>query len=241
MKKYTSSALLALRLSWKTAAALTLLGALMQTVFLGWQLMPGGTPLQVNFNYATILGTTVQGLGMAGAAVLVLLLCLRSGATKGSKSVYTMRRLCISELDAMVVCGLVFTLYFLIYWAVQLGLCFAWFAWYTNFSLVSSNGLMLAVWDSDWFHFLLPMNEWLGYVRNGAICLSFGFGAAFGSCRHRRGKHIVGAFVPCVLTLMLYPSRVANNTDFALTLALLLVSAADYFLLRGGLRDEEAL
>ncbi len=241
MKKYTSAALLALQLTWKCAAAVLLLCAGVQALILRNVLMPGGIPLQVNFSFSSVLDSNIHSPVMGFGALLLLLLALRAGATKGSKSIYTMNRLGLREQQSVLVFGLVFAGYYLIFWAVQTLLCFLWFGWYSQFTLVSSNGLMMAVWHSNWFHFLLPLDAWFGYVRNLVICLCFGLCAACGSSRVRRGKNLLLALTPCVAVLFLYPYGIANITDYFLVPLLLVLAAANYFFLLEGIRNEDAL
>ena len=54
MKKVTSAALLALKLTWKIAALIFLLTGLVQAFGLWQELMPGGVPLQTTFGFETI-------------------------------------------------------------------------------------------------------------------------------------------------------------------------------------------
>ncbi len=241
MKKYTSAALLALKLTWKAAGLVMLLSAAWQTWLVRNTLTPGGIPLQVNFSFSSILDSTVRDPAMICGAVLLLVLILRTAATKGSKSIYTMKRLALTELQTAAVFGLVFAGYYLIYWAMELGLCFGYFAWYSRFSLVSSNALMMAAWDSSWFHFLLPLEEWFGYVRNLTICLSLGLSAALSSVRLRRGKSLLWSIVPCFAIVSLFPFGIANTTDFFLVPILAVIILGHYAIVLEGMRNEDGV
>lgn len=241
MKKVTSAALLALKLTWGGALGVFIATALVQIFNVYRELMPGGVPLQATFGFETLVRSGIQNLRHYWYAFLVFGLVRSAGATKGSKTIYTMRRLGLSEMQATLVFGLVFTGYFLLYWAFQLGLIFAFFAWFTRFSLVSSNALMLAAWRSEWFHYLLPLGEWTGYLRNVVICLTFGFSAAFGAHRARYGKFPLASAIPLLLCSLFVPQRMADSPDLLLIILLLVCIVVYYFYVRGGVADEDAL
>ncbi len=241
MKKRTSAALLALQLTWRAAALVLVLGALVQTGLLAWKLMPGGVPLQTNLSFSEILDTSVWRAGMFFAAMLLFAVTFRAGTTRGSKSIYTMKRLGLPEWEATIVFALVFSGYFLLYWAAQVGLCFAWFAWYSRFSLVSSATWMLSVWDSSWLHYLLPMEESVGYVRNLAICLNFGATAAYAGYRERRGKGKLWPFLSLAIVLVLFPQSHASTLDFFLIPFLVTEPVGYFFAMLEDEKHEDAL
>ena len=243
MKKITSAALLALKLTWLAALAFTLTGAAVQIFYVFRELMPGGVPLQTTFCFEELLRSAAEPVGRLWMALMMFMLGMGIGQNKGSKSVYTMNRLGLSENQMTLVFGGVFTGYFLLYWAFQIALCYGFFVWYSRFTLVGSNAWMLAVWRSEWLHTLLPLGEWWGYLRNAVICLSFGFTAAFDSQRARREKHaMISPFkiVPPVLGLFLLNGRVGSlGTNLCLTVLLTAFVIGDWFALKGGREDED--
>lgn len=240
MKKVTSAALLAIKLTWTVALGLLLLGVGVQTVSVYQWLMPGGVPLQASFGFETLLRSAVQGAGQWWMLLLLVFLTLSTASTKGSKTVYTMNRLGLSELQMTFVFGAVFTLYFLLYWAIELGLMYAYFVWYSRFTLVSSNAFMLACWRSEWLHILLPLGEWWGYLRNVIICLSFGFSAAFGSHLFRHGKLPLASLIPPLLCAVMLNGRVGEAmTNIGLTVLLTAFTIGFFFVLKGGREDED--
>lgn len=240
MKKVTSAALLAIKLSWAAAASLILAGSFVQAFEVYRWLMPGGVPLQASFGFETMLRSTVQGPGMWWMLLLLVYLTRYSSSTKGSKTVYTMNRLGLSELQTTLVFGAVFSGWFLLYWAVQLALAYGWFVWYSRFSLVSSNAFMLACWRSEWLHILLPLGEWWGYLRNIIICLSFGFSAAFGSQLFRHGKLPLASLFPVLLCAVMLNGRVGEAmTNTGLMVLLTAFTVGYFFVLKGGREDED--
>ena len=240
MKKITSAALLAIQLTWKTALLVFALTLGLQ-IFEGFrELMPGGVPLQTTFAFEELLRSTVQATGKWWAVMLMAFLIAVSGSSKGSKAVYTMNRLGLSENQMTLVFGAVFTGYFLLYWAIQIAVCYGFFVWYSRFTLVGSNAWMLACWRSEWLHTLLPLGEWWGYLRNTVICLSFGFTAAFGSQVMRRGKYPFAFLVPPVLCLFLLSGRIGEFVPDILLTILLIASAIGFFFnVKGGCEDED--
>ncbi len=238
MKKVTSAALLALRLTWKTALLVFVLTGLIQTGNVYWELMPSGVPLQTTFGFETLLKSAVQTWGMWCAVLLLILLLLRAANSRGSKSVYTLNRLGLSEMQVTLVFGGVFSLYFFLYWVFQLAMVYGFFAWFSRFSLVSSNMFMLSAWRSEWFHLLLPLGEWLGYLRNAVVCLSFGFTAAFGAHLRRHGKNSLVCCVPPILCAFLMNGRMVTNLELLQTGLLIAYTAGICFMVKGGADDE---
>ena len=241
MKKITSAALLALKLTWVVALAFTLTGAAVQVFYVFRELMPGGVPLQTTFGFEQLLQSSAERVGKFWMVLLLYMLGMDIG--KSVKTIYTMNRLGLSENQMTLVFGAVFSGYFLLYWAFQIALCYGFFVWYSRFALVGSNAWMLACWRSEWLHILLPLGEWWGYLRNVVICLSFGFSAAFDSHRARREKHaMVNMFklIPPVLCLFLLNGRVGEIWPAtALIFLLILVGISDWFAWKGGREDED--
>lgn len=240
MKKYASAALLALQLTLSAVIG-------MLTVCIGLQvfsayrwLMPGGVPLQATFGFETLLRDSVQSTGKTFCLVSLILIGARPAAGKGSKTIYTMNRLGLSELQVTLVFGAVFCGYYLLFWALELALCYGLFVWYSRYCLVSSNAWMLACWRSEWLHTLLPLGEWWGYLRNLAICGSFGFTAALGSQVMRRGRFPMACLMPPLFCLFLLSGRIGSfGTDLLLTVALVSFTVTYYFAQRGGREDED--
>lgn len=240
MKKVTSAALLVLKLTWKMVLLIFALTVGLQFLDGCRELMPGGVPLQAAFGFETLLRSAAQPAGKWWAVMLLAFLIGSSGRARGSKTVYTMNRLGLSENRVTLVFGVVFMGYFLLYWALQTAVAYGFFVWYSRFTLVSSNAFMLACWRSEWLHTLLPLGEWCGYLRNLAICGSFGFSAAFGSQLLRRGKFPFASFIPPLLCVFLLSGRIGNSSpDLLLAVLLAAFPIGYYFMLKGGREDED--
>ena len=203
--------------------------------------MPGGVPLQTTFGFETLLSSAVESFGKPFLYALLICVTMRPAASRGSKTVYTMNRLGLSELQTTLVFGVVFSGYFLLYWAVQLAFAYGVFAWFSRFSLVSSNAFMLAVWRSEWLHLLLPLGEWWGYLRNVIVCLSLGFCAAFGSQLARHGKTASWAILfPALLCANMPSGRIGDDwSSIGLMVLLTAFTIGYFFCLKGGRENED--
>ena len=240
MKKVTSAVLLALKLTWKITALVFLLTGLVQAFELWGELMPGGVPLQTTFGFETIVRSTLHSSGMWWMVMLLVFVGFQTAASKGSRTVYTMNRLGLTELQMTLVFGAVFTGYFLLYWAFQIAVAYGAFVWFSRFSLVSSNTFMLAVWRSEWLHTLLPLAEWWGYLRNLAICASFGFFAAYGSTFTRHGKFPLVSLLPTVPCFIFLRGGIGESfRDLTLTVLLAGLTIGYYFAVKEALHDED--
>lgn len=241
MRKVTSAALLAIKLSFGAALSVILAGLVIQTASVFHWLMPGGVPLQTSFGFETLLESAVEPFGKPFLLALLVCVTIRPAATRGSKTVYTLNRLGLSELQMTLVFGAVFSGYFLLYWAMQLAFAYGVFVWYSQFSLVSSNAFMLAAWRSEWLHLLLPLGEWWGYLRNAVLCLSLGFCAAFGSQLSRHGKTASWAILfPALLCSLMLSGRIGEfGYSILLTVLLIAFTVGYFFAVKGGLEHED--
>ena len=240
MKKVTSAALLALKLTWKLVLLFFFLTGGVQLFSVYQELMPGGVPLQTTFGFEHLIQTAVMPAGKYWMAFLAISLSVQASQSKGSKTVYTMNRLGLSETQVTLIFGAIFTGYFLLYWAFQLALAYGCFVWYSRFTLVSANSWMLACWRSEWLHTLLPLGEWWGYVRNAAICLSFGFVAAMGSTLARHGKRPLIITLPAMAcALLLFGEIGVPVADLVLAGVLVILTVFCYFRMKEVLNDDD--
>ena len=239
MKKYTSAALLALRLTWKTALLIIALGLGCQLFDIRQELMPGGVALQVGYGFEMLAQLGLQDAGRMWFRLLLVYLSFDTAVRK-TKSVYTLNRLGLSETTVFGVFGLVFTGYFLLYWAIQIALAYGVFAWYTRSALASSNSFMLACWRSEWLYILLPLGEWWGYLRNLALCLSFGFSAALGVRLSFHGKWPLASLIPAALEIFLLDGTIGElGPTISLTVMLIAFTIGYFFHVKGALSDED--
>lgn len=134
-------------------------------------------------------------------AVGLLLVCgalVLPGWDRGSKTVYTFRRLSVNEGKFSRLLGVQNALLLLIYWTIQLIallMLSKYFLATADPATVSHQSLFLACYRSPYLHSLLPLADWLVLLRNLSGCLVLGLAAAF--CHHRRH----GRTAPLILLL----------------------------------------
>lgn len=125
-------------------------------------------------------------------AALVLLAaacCLHGSGLGGSAVGNTLGRLRVSELTAFLLWGLCYAMAFVILWAVQAGILLG-AGWYFTAhaapSAASAQTVLLASWQVPFFHAVLPLDQWTGYVRMACLSLGLGTGCAAWSFWRRR-------------------------------------------------------
>ncbi|MBQ8612531.1 MAG: hypothetical protein IJ412_12605 [Oscillospiraceae bacterium] len=141
-------------------------------------------------------------LGLTGLIGLCLtaLLAVRCGSMTSPRTACTLDRLRISR---KAFCGwhsLHAGLCFLICWAVQaltaLTLCTL---WTLRFDPAGTQTVFLAVWRSPYLYNLLPLFDWVRWLRNLLLCAALGCAAADLALRSRQGGR--GWWLPVLLFL----------------------------------------
>lgn len=180
MKKITSVAALALRLTWVRVVGLfALVGAAQWLAFV--------TKFDVTRALEYQIDDLPAFIGKLGALALMLLLYVSVQGGKGGKTAYTLRRLSVSEWTVTAVWSLAFAGYFVMYWLFQIGMVLGMYGQYAS-QMGGGNRLFLVAYRSSWFHYLMPLAEPWGYVRNIALVLGFGSAAALGGQNGRNGR-----------------------------------------------------
>lgn len=241
MKKRMSAAALALRLTALPGFLVTVLTAAVQIgLFLstryawssedGWDL----------WSFEQIVESEGVALaGLLGFVVMFVVLVLPCCSLR-NRNVFTLRRLKVSEKELTAIWAAVFSGYFLMAWAVQLGLMIGLYAVYAREAGSDAMGLFLAAYRSSYFHTLLPLAEVWGYVRNVALCLGWGTLASL-MARHMRheGKPYMLA-VLVILTGWLLPKEMASaDSDILLIILTAVVLACQIAAIQGGEENED--
>ena len=131
-------------------------------------------------------------LGGAGAAfwyrvaflALALLFRFRSQGLENA-----MAHLRISDWTATLWWGLCFTAAYVVLWAVQVGVLLGSSAYALSQMpelATSPQAVFLASWRYGFFHAMLPLDQWTGYPRQIAVCLSAGMSCASWAFWQRR-------------------------------------------------------
>ena len=172
------------------------------------------------FAYAYIPAMSSEGIGRfehyidrshielclaAAFIVITIVLCLQ-GTEFSSKVGYTLRRLSVSE-KAVFFCQAIFnTISYLILWAVQVGILYAFSLWYTTKTpteFVNNQSIFLSSYRSEFFHTILPLSEVMLWIRNILLFISLGFASAESPYIQRRRKHSL-FIVPLSIFMLLF-------------------------------------
>ncbi len=237
MKRYTSAAGLAVKLTWLQVAVYILTLCICQWVAF----------LNVN-NVATHaleyrLDDWPMGAGRMGNLGLLLMLYSSLRGGKGARFDFTLRRLSLSEMTVTAVWALVFAGWFLLYWAVQLGLLFGMYANYISAYGGSENLLFVVAMRSRYFHYLLPLYEPWGFARNIALCLALGSFTALGAQNARNGRWnpLCLAFLLLIVVGVFTPQSVAVQwADITVTVCAIVCVIWDWIWSWRWMRNEEA-
>lgn len=129
-----------------------------------------------------------------------------------NKATYTLQRLRISENELTISWAMVFSGYYLLSWAVQLGLCVGMFRSFAEVTNLEAMDFFLACYRGRYLHLLLPLGEPWGYARNIAICFGWGAMGALVSRYSRHGGKPFMAIALIVMTQAFLPPEMASRT-----------------------------
>ena len=160
-------------------------------------------------------------------AALVLLAaacCLHGSGLGGSAVGNTLGRLRVSELTAFLLWGLCYAMAFVILWAVQAGILLG-AGWYFTAhaapSAASAQTVLLASWQVPFFHAVLPLDQWTGYVRMACLSLGLGTGCAAWSFWRRRTAN---GYAAPFLVILWVVTITFDPTDLSMDLFLILTA-----------------
>ena len=162
-------------------------------------------------------------------AALVLLTaacCLHGSGLGGSAVGNALGRLRISELWVVLLWGLCYAMAFVILWAVQAGILLGAGAYYTAQaapSMANAQTVLLASWQASFFHAVLPLDQWTGYVRMALLSLGAGMGCAVWSFWRRRAAN---GYAAPFLVILWVVTITAGPTDLAMDILMILVALA---------------
>lgn len=160
-------------------------------------------------------------------AALVLLAaacCLHGSGLGGSAVGNTLGRLRVSELTAFLLWGLCYAMAFVILWAVQAGILLGagwYFTTHAALSAASPQTVLLASWQVPFFHAVLPLDQWTGYVRMACLSLGLGTGCAAWSFWRRRTAN---GYAAPFLVILWVVTITFDPTDFFMDLFLILAA-----------------
>ena len=237
MKRYTSAAGLAIRLT--RLQVLVYIGTLCACQWAAFLLVDNAAGQALEYR----LDNWPMGAGRMGMVGMVLLLYSFLKGGKGSRYNITLNRMSLSPLSLAAVWTLTFGGWFLIYWAAQLATVFGMYAQYAAEYGGSENLLFVAAMRSRYFHYLLPLYEPWGFVRNIALCVACGSFTALGGMNARNGRWnpLCLFFVLLVPWGIMTPQSVANRWEDITVSAIALICVIwDWIWTGRWMRSEDA-
>lgn len=239
MKKRLSAAGLGLRLTAAPVAAVILAASLLQIwSFYRTEYLWSGELGNAGFEW--ILDE--EGVGLWGKLSFIGILVVTVGRTCSARNraSYTLRRLRIREGEVTFLWAVIFSGYFLVSWAVQLGLVLWMYVQYAAQVGTDGIGLFAASYRSAYFHLLLPLEETLGYLRNILICVGWGgMGAMMARYMRHGGKPFMAVALILVTGFFLPGEMASMSTDIVLCVAICAMVIVHILINRGWGRDED--
>lgn len=238
MKKRMSGAALALRLTFWPVAAVILVGSVLQI----WSFFRSEC-FWVYDSYSNSMAfedvLDNHQVSFYGKFSFLMIFSMTLIAPR-NKAAYTLRRLRISENELTLSWALIFSGYYLLSWAVQLGLTMGMFRCFSSVTNLEAMDYFLACYRGRYLHLLLPLGEPWGYARNIVMCLGWGsMGALIGRyCRHGGKPFMAVALI--IVTLFFLPTDMASQTgDIWFCACTVLLAAIQVYLIWEAERDED--
>lgn len=173
-----------------------------------WVDIPLAPELSVGVSRIEAL-TDGLGLVFGIAFLLVTLILSLSLSGIGANSGYTLCRLDVSERETFFVQGVYNVIIYLCLWGAEaltlVGLCVL-YEVVAPVGAVAPQSVLMAFWRDRLFHSVLPLSEWMLWVRNCILCLGMGFAAAglpYKLRRKKPGLCVIVGTVLCVISFRL--------------------------------------
>ena len=254
MKERLSIVMLAARSTvYKVILLMVVTAAVQAGLYYGWMLkyiVPEATwlvSLEVGMKESFIVPVAAVAF-----VILCVILCV-TALGPGSKSVYTLRRLAISEKEILCWMAVYNTLVFLLFWMSQIlvvmGLCrlYEWLAPILGEKngvpvselLVGPQTVYIAFYRDKYMHSLLPMAEISRWIRNLVLLLGLGVCTATFSNSLRYGKKGFALLVVMVAALGMFCGGVGLlESDLACLVVVLIAGISSAWIALGGVENE---
>ena len=199
MRKHLSIMMLAARLTVLRVFGLLAAMSSIQTGLFLWAMKRN--PEQKLVPLLTDSG--LQWVLLLGFVILCRILCSCADGSGGSKSVYTMRRLAVSELTTTGWWALHYSLMFLVFWLwealTMLGLCMI----YVNRmpEAAGPQTVFIACYQAGVMHQLIPLDDISGWIRNGVMVLGLGICSSAFAYHGRHGARGMAIWFMAIVTV----------------------------------------
>ena len=241
MKKRLSVCGLGLRLTGRGALIITLVTCLLQG-WLFWRQQSVWGGVEFDFGYRIALEHIIEnnGIETAGTTGVLVLFAVIAACVSSGQTGMTLRRLRISEWEVTAWWSLLFTGYFILYWAAQLAVLLWMFRVYSGVSGWGTIDLFISAHTSPYFHLVLPLSEPWAVARNIFLCIAFGVMAAVNPMEGRRGGKPFMIFVVYFLAKLFLPNNMASQVADIAAIAVLGCVLVSYIVtVRGRVKNED--
>ena len=188
----------------------------------------------------TVVSESRMHLVFIAALILLCLVLAYSACDSGSKSIYTLKRLAVSQER---ICCLWTVYYFfcisaLILW--QLGLIIIFSKVYTAsgpglYSYSDAHTLFLAFWRNNFLHSIMPLEDISRHLRNISLIASLSMGITAFSFRQRTGKRSYSGILCLAFTAIIFVFPHSNlPADVTFSLLALSVTGVSLWSILGG-------
>ena len=164
------------------------------------------------------------------AFVLITVFLCRTGSEYGSKCGYTLNRLSVSEQQIFLHQAVFNCLMYLLLLATQVALAFGVSAYYmANMpaSSVSEQTVFLAFWRNDLLHSILPLSDFVYWIRNVIIVAVMGAVTAEFPYKQRRGRFSVTTAVFSVFVTLFFVRGIGDIFSLFLTVVVSIVAVGE--------------
>ena len=187
-------------------------------------------------------GATRLDTAFTDSAVMVVFVislavfCLRGAL--GAQHTMPFSRLGISDRAQFGLLAVQMALCLLILWAWQAGVALFLALWWERLhpEMIGQHTLLLATYRVSFLHALLPMGDWLLWVRNVVLCAALGVCAAKAALTRRIG----GAMVIGILAALFWPTRDSSRGFVLIQIAILAAAGGLAWMAgKGALHEEQ--
>lgn len=150
---------------------------------------------------------------------------IRHGCESNTKSIYSYKRLLISE-KGVFYCQTAYNITALmIFWAIE-AITLYFLCYYSVFIKSYSSSeftIFLAFYRNSFLHSIIPMSELSAWIRNVVLLISLGFATAEFPFKQRRKKFAATTFILSFFTVFYFKTDFGNTVNTILTITISLI------------------
>lgn len=219
MRKHLSIFMLAARLTiYKVLGLLAVMSGVQAALFLSAMSRYPEGKLS-----ALLTDSHPEWVALIGFVCLCVFLCTCGGGAGKSRSVYTVRRLAVSELTTTGWWAFHHSLMYLVFWLWEaltlLALCLIYIHRMPE-AAVGPQTVFIACYQVDFMHRLIPLADISGWVRNGVMVLGLGMCSSAFAYHGRRDRRARAIWFMAIIVVVGFSGWMGKTTiaDVQLTL-----------------------